>query len=426
MRQNFVLWALILVLPLLIYFNLQPFSLLPLGVLLASMVFWSVALVRCGGWRDIRLSYLQLLVLWATTRFLSLFAGEPSVDDDVYRYLWDGARWICDGEPFSGPPLSRFDQALPADMSWLADRMNYPGLATIYGPLWVMIGSVAWTLSPTTLIGWKTLSILFELALLIGTRCMVSRGALFAWLTCPIVFWEIHLQCHAEVFALGFWLLAMAKVRRGQFFLAGLFLSLAIGGRWSMVVPVGLACLSCRCDQDNRRRLVFGGAFGAALLGALLLTMGPFNLTGFRALAEDWVFNPIVWKWFPEQPSIVWILGLGLFLLLYQRPWKYQIDNLELWSILFAVWLVVSPVVNPWYLLWLVPGFIAIHAWSWWSLWLAAIPIAYLQAQWMGDLDHPKGLHHHPDIVWWAQAGVMSWIGLRGAWLAYRRTKGGS
>jgi len=413
-------------LSLLSFLNLQPFSVVTLTVLLSSTLLWSLGVVRSAAEEGVGVSMLQILVVWGATRSLSLVAGEPSVDDDVYRYLWDGARLLIDGEPFSKPPLAYFSEVLPTDLSWLADRLNYPGLATIYGPIWVVLGALGWSLTPSSLVGWKVLSIVVEFLLLLVARRWVERRLVFLGVTCPLWFWEVHLQSHAEIFGIGFWLLALLGIRRGHFLTAGFLLSLAVGGRWSMVVPIVVVAFFCRVQSKDRLQLFCGGALGVFLLGGLFFGMGPFDFTGFQALSEAWVFNPIVWKWFPSQPSIIWVLLLGVVLLLHERPWSYQIENIDIWSRLFAVWLLVSPVINPWYLLWLVPGFVAARTWSWWSLWLALIPIAYLQAQWMGDLDHPNGLHHNPAIVWWVQAGAMIWMGCRKGWLNYKEARVGS
>ena len=426
LRQLLILGVPALTLALLSFLNLQPFTVVTLIVLLGAMFLWGFAVVRSVKWQGIDVSMLEVLGVWGVTRFWSLLAGEPSVDDDVYRYLWDGARLLIDGEPFSKPPLAHFSQTLPAELSWLADQMNYPGLATVYGPVWVLLGALGWSSTPTTLIGWKVISIAFEFLILLAARRLVGHRFILAWVTCPLWFWEIHLQCHAEIFGIGFWFLALFGIRRGQFLLAGLLLSLALGGRWSMVLPMAFAVVFCRCRGEERIRLIMGFSFGLLFLGTLLLGMRPFDLTGFQALAEGWVFNPIIWKWFPSQPSMVWVVLLGIVLLLHEKPWNYQIDDIEIWSSLFAVWLLVSPVINPWYLLWLTPGFLAARTWHWWSLWLAVIPIAYLQAQWIGDLNHPNGLHHHPSIVWWVQAGAMIWMGYRSGWLNSKETRAGS
>ena len=353
-------------------------------------------------------------MLFVVTRGIGLLAGEPSADDDVYRYLWDGARLWSHGDPYAGAPLAYFSQPLPDDVSWLADRVNHPELATVYGPVWVIIGALGWLLSPTSLFGWKVVAIGFELLLLLAVWRGFDARVVVAWVTCPLWFWEIHLQCHAELFAVGLWLFSLFAIKRGQFFRAGVLLLLALGGRWSMLVPVAIALCVCRCEPVARFRLLLGTGVGAGMLCFMLWAMAPFDLTGLTALSQRWVFNPIVWKWFPQQPSMVWVGILGLLLMLHERPWRYRIENLEIWTSLFAVWLLVSPVINPWYLLWLVPGVIVEQSLKWWSVWLAVIPIAYLQAQWVGQLDHPLGLHHHPDLVWWVQALAMIGVGVLG------------
>ena len=376
------------------------------------MVLWSSAIFSGLFTESSQFTYRHVMALFVSTRGLALLAGEPSVDDDVYRYLWDGAQLLTAGQPYAAAPIAQFSEALPQELSWLADRLNHPELATVYGPIWLMLGALGWLLSPTSLIGWRLVTIGFEFLLVTVVKRDLDTRFILALLTCPLWFWEIHLQCHAEGFGVGLWLIAVLAMRRGQFVWSGFLLALAVGGRWSMALPIALACFSCRATSTSRTRLILGAAVGVLPLGLMVWTIGPFDLTGLKALSDNWVFNPIVWKWFPQQPSMVWVLTLGVLLMLNSKPWEYQIDSLEVWTSLFAVWVLVSPVINPWYLLWLVPGMIAGQAVTWWSIWLSVIPIAYLQAQWMGDLNHPHGLHHHPDLVWWLQALAMMGAGI--------------
>ena len=141
--------------------------------------------------------------------------------------------------------------------------------------------------------------------------------------------------------------------------------------------------------------------------------MGPFNTDGLEALYREWEHNPIIWKWFAATPSMIWVLGLGGALLVYRRPWRDDLSSVSLWSECFALWLLASTVINPWYLLWLLPGLVVLRERTWWGMWIAVIPVVYWQAQWTGDLERAEGLHSHPEAVWWIQCVAMVVGGLR-------------
>ena len=105
--------------------------------------------------------------------------------------------------------------------------------------------------------------------------------------------------------------------------------------------------------------------------------MGPFNTDGLEALYREWEHNPIIWKWFAATPSMIWVLGLGGALLVYRRPWRDDLSS-SLWSECFALWLLASTVINPWYLLWLPPGLVVLRERTWWGMWIAVIPVVIL------------------------------------------------
>ena len=196
------------------------------------------------------------MCLWLRTRFSLYFRGIRSVDDDVYRYLWDGARLVHDGTPYLHAPAAFFGQTLSLDESWLADGINYPHLPTVYGPLWILFGALGWLLTPTSLIGWKLLSILFEAVCLVSARAWWDSRALVAWITCPLWFWETMLQCHAEVFGVGFFVLALGYPAT-SIFKSGFLLALALGGRWSLLPPLLMIVVFARGRRLPRGEILF-------------------------------------------------------------------------------------------------------------------------------------------------------------------------
>ena len=395
----------------LIWLNTSTFDGLSVLALTLTSVTWFFSLLYLRDWNA--LSATGIVCLWLLTRFLSLLSGHPSVDDDVYRYLWDGARLVHDGTPYLHAPAAFFGQTLSLDESWLADGINYPHLPTVYGPLWILFGALGWLLTPTSLIGWKLLSILFEAVCLVSARAWWDSRALVAWITCPLWFWETMLQCHAEVFGVGFFVLALGAIRQRQFLRAGFLLALALGGRWSLLPPLLMIVVFAKAASTTRRNLILGSSLGVLSLAFLFGAMGPFNTDGLEALYREWTHNPIIWKWFAATPSMIWVLGLGGALLVYRRPWRDDLSSVSLWSECFALWLLASTVINPWYLLWLLPGLVVLRERTWWGMWIAVIPVVYWQAQWTGDLERAEGLHSHPEAVWWIQCVAMVVGGLR-------------
>ena len=177
-------------------------------------------------------------------------------------------------------PQHFFGQTLSLDESWLADGINYPHLPTVYGPLWILFGALGWLLTPTSLIGWKLLSILFEAVCLVSARAWWDSRALVAWITCPLWFWETMLQCHAEVFGVGFFVLALGAIRQRQFLRAGFLLALALGGRWSFIAAT-----------VNDSGLCEGGVYHAAK------SYFRIQSRGFISRVSLWCHGAVQYRW---------------------------------------------------------------------------------------------------------------------------------
>ena len=67
-------------------------------------------------------------------RLLSL-TGEPLFEDDYFRYLWDGYQTVTTQDPYSLPPEAFFDRDVPEPFKPILSLINYPEIATVYGPV---------------------------------------------------------------------------------------------------------------------------------------------------------------------------------------------------------------------------------------------------------------------------------------------------
>ena len=86
----------------LIWLNSRNFDSLSIVALTLTSVAWFSLVLYLR--HRINLSATGIVILWLLTRSLSLLSGHPSVDDDVYRYLWDGARLVHEGTPYLHAP----------------------------------------------------------------------------------------------------------------------------------------------------------------------------------------------------------------------------------------------------------------------------------------------------------------------------------
>ena len=64
------------------------------------------------------------------------FCTFPILEDDIYRYLWDGRMTIENGSPYNISPAEFFSATdLGERFDAILSSINYPNIATIYGPV---------------------------------------------------------------------------------------------------------------------------------------------------------------------------------------------------------------------------------------------------------------------------------------------------
>jgi len=129
------------------------------------------------------------------------------------------------------------------------------------------------------------------------------------------------------------------------------------------------------------------------LLASLLLLYTPFlfhsgsEFFALRTFAEQWQFNPALFAlalpWLPQFEARL-LLGacLGIFLLCYWLRYIRQLQPsqprpIPRGDLIFGALLLVSPVINAWYLLWVLPfAVLQRNYWPWVSS--VALLLSYL------------------------------------------------
>ena len=194
---------------------------------------------------------------------LCLLPLAPTLSDDGYRYVWDGAVQVQKGwNPYAETPREHvargFEPPVPLE------ALNSPDYPSVYPPVSQLVfafsaraggerfGS-AWLI-------YKLLVVLVELGglWLLAREIRPERLALYAWH--PLALVEIAGQGHTEGLAIGFLSLGLAMLMRYRDAVAGVGLA---GAAWVKMWPVVLLTLW----GQRRPWLVFGcGVAGAALL----------------------------------------------------------------------------------------------------------------------------------------------------------------
>lgn len=347
---------------------------------------WGGVAVALGG--RITLRHPGWLLLAAAAVRLPLVGTPPLLSDDLYRYLFEGLALAAGHNPFVDAPatLVGLDDALQA-------KVNHPQIPTVYPPLalwWFRLLALGGT--PTTV---QAATALVDLAvpwaLLIATR-----RAWPAWIYAlhPLPALEAACGGHIDVPAIAAAAVAVAAWRRGH--PLGAWWALAAGGLVKLLPATLLPVVWSRLPR-RWAQLVAIGALAVAL-ALPVLSAGPDLLQGAGAYTRHWAFNGCVYPWLePLGSAVRWpmiALGAGVGLGALRR----SADPGAVWATVGATFVLLSPTVHPWYVLWaLVPSLLCgRRGWAW-----ASLPLL---------CSYTVLLAYDPATGRWAEAPWLWWI----------------
>ena len=326
----------------------------------------------------------------------------PIYEDDGARYLWDGWMTITARDPYALPPAHWFTAGgLPIWTGPVLDTINHPDLPTIYGPGCQLGFMLAACLKAGSWWAWKVILGGAELA----TLCLVSRKfpphAILVYAWCPLGLCETWINGHPDALAV-LPLTAAFIIFHSRPWLAGTLLGIALATRLHLV-PIALVFV------------VLGGwriGFTAGL--AVISLYLPFMVMGSdpglhttMIMAATWEFNSFLpailrpWCGVHTVPiaNVVSMCGtVAIVILCRQR--KTQLADTVL--VTTCWWLFCALVVNPWYVVALLP-FAAYRLQPWVLGIMAALPLSYVRGITTAD-----GVLLPFDHAWWIRPGEVA------------------
>ena len=344
------------------------------------------------------------LILGAALVFrLTLWWSPATLSDDIFRYVWDGRVQLAGINPYlyapSAPEVAHLRDAL-------YQSINHASIPTIYPPLAQLFFRAICALSATPAA--------FKLALLLGdwglclllAHSLIRRGqdprrvVLYAWNPLPLV--EIASSGHID--ALGVLLLfAALYALHSQRWAAAVC---ALAGAF-LVKLVPLALLPTFWRRPRAGWFSFRKRGALILLPALgLLAFWPVAdageklATGLMTYVQHWHFNAAAYSLFrlALEPLHARWLCTALFALIalgvqlrYRDPYRAAFATL-------GAYVLLSPTVHPWYLLWVLP-FLAFFPSPAWMILSGLIFLAYEVQIGYGS----EGVWREKPWVLWAQ-----------------------
>ena len=348
---------------------------------------------------------LERLLFWAVVFRLCGLAGGPFFEDDFYRYLWDAYRFATAGTPYGAAPEAFFvDPEVPALFHGVLDGINYPELPTIYAPVAQVLFLIAYWVQPASVTALQAILIAIDLATVaLLLRLAPPRNVLlYAW--CPLVVKEIAFTAHPDGAGVCLLLAGIVLARHRRAGMAAVCLALAAGSKTFGLVLAPLVLAGMRM-----RYWVLFGATLAAVYAPFALR-GATDLESLQVFAREWEFNSALFgllaNVMPRFEARL-VLGMafaafwGCYFLRYVRTGAHGIPRGDR---LYGALLAASPVINPWYLLWLLP-FAAVFPSVW--AWTASVAILLSYVTGLNMQDYAMDPYAQPGWVRGLEFGVI-------------------
>jgi hypothetical protein len=396
--------------------------------------------------------------LSASALHVAFLFHEPILSGDVWRYLFDGAlqaEWL---HPWSYPPSSPKVADLRASIPGV---INHPELRSVYPPFAeLLFGIVGWL--GGNLIVWKAIA--FSSLIAATSLLRRHRGSHDAFLLYghPLSVLAISSEAHVDIVGV------LALVLFSYATLGALSRGLAVGAAiGTKLIPI----LILPRLLNGTKKQAAAGAAGCALI--ILLSALPYLHAGsaaFNSLGSylsEWSFNgsiaplaiggitkavdlatqtetfQIQWlssvfehldytvvfngqaraeSWWTanELARLIYRALAGLLLMCAAWRARRMVLREQALVVVFSCWLLLSPVVHPWYLLWLLPFAFGDSAWhAAIRAWSVTVLLAYLAPAWQ----HDSGQWHLPVWIPVIEYGIPLVVYLRHRWLNGKRTQ---
>ncbi|NIR96664.1 MAG: hypothetical protein GWO03_00900 [Gammaproteobacteria bacterium] len=294
-----------------------------------------------------------LILAFALVFRATLFLSEPSLSDDIYRYVWDGAILNHGVDPYRYPPQAA---ELAPFRDTLYPSINHKDIGTPYGPL--TLAAFAFTERIAhSVYAMKVPFILCDIAIILLLLRMLTaaglprgRVLLYAWN--PLVLVEVAGSGHNDPLAIVLMLAALYLLQHGRAGAGALGLGLALSAKYLAV----LFLPALRSRMSGR----------AWALGALVPVMVFLPFLGglehhgqsLMSVGARWRFNDSLFSLLHAMtgslPAAKMLAG-GAFLAVAIHVWRARLPATRGAFVLIAAALLLTSTLQPWYLLWLVP-----------------------------------------------------------------------
>jgi hypothetical protein len=377
-------------------------------------------------------STMSCLIIVGSCALFQLFACSSAMSrrlsTDAYRYRTEGAMWLVKMSPYAHSPASyvRSGRTYRNVDDALDHEVSHPSLPSIYPPIaqasfvlgrwfepWLGKRSFLWNDPFLTFRVMYSVVAVACVAILVGILRSAGNSVwwamLFAWN--PLTVIETGAAAHVDILGVMFLLACMWMLQRRRFVWAAVCLALATGAKpqAAMLLPWMLRdAWMASADQRSRRRAVWWslGAFAVVLALDYVPPLCYQNgyrgfLATVREYSSSWEFNGSVYELIKARfgqgdkglameraKASARLLAQAALVLTALVLWRRRASMIEAGYWLYLIALLFSPVVYPWYLLWmlcLIPLLRGNQGWTG-LVWCATVGVSYVvwhEPQWV-------------------------------------------
>lgn len=309
-----------------------------------------------SAWPQAPRAPLAVILIGALVFRALLLPTTPVMSDDIYRYQWDGRVQAAGYDPYAYPPNAEVLSYLRTPES---SKINFPHLRTVYPPLTQQAFRLGTQLGGS-LMAHKAVFVGAELLLMLALWDLLRRRRqsvlwLLAYAWHPLAVFEVAGSGHNDTLGIAMlWLGVLAWERR-------VYLGAALG--WGASFLAKFTALLMLPWWWMRRQGRWGMPAMAVIAG-IPLWLSPTMVAGLAeslsAMTTRFESNAsLFWLlvWITGHGSIARLLALALaagFALWWARR---EADPVRYVAGVLGAAALLSPVLHPWYVVWLVPCF---------------------------------------------------------------------
>ena len=361
-----------------------PLSLLLLGLLLLhvlpfhravtyAIVFVSTSLVYLWVARVLFISDPSpRFLFFAVAAFflvrLSFLTLDPIGSDDVYRYMWDGKAQSSGINPYAYAPNAPELGSLHTLL--LPASVNHPDMKSVYFPVsqWMFYGG--YLLSGESVWGYRLIFLVAEILTVLGlfslvSRLHVPRKFVLLYAVCPLPIIQFALDAHLDGLGLPFLVFALVSYLDGRKVLSYALIAVSISIKPVALLLLPILFLRERGVWNKVRVIVIPLVLFFAQFFPYLFTSNPFQ--ALFTFARNWTFNGVVFETldllFANNQTTRLVCAVLLCCALLVLYWRKR-DPFEALYYSVLLLLIFSPVVHPWYVVWLTVLLPVVQRWS--------------------------------------------------------------